>query len=398
MCAEATDIRPLRNPTRVGKPLAPWTYLDPEVLDLEYDAFFLERWQFAGHRNEVPEAGDYLTVDLGRDSVVVLHGKDGRLRAFLNVCRHRASRIFEGKGSCRGVVRCPYHGWTYRLDGTLMAIPREENFAPFDKADFGLHEVALEEFHGLLFVRVRGDGPGVADQFAHTAQYFEDYGTAGYVPLGDATFQVWEANWKVAWDNYLENYHIPIGHPGLFRLIESTGEGEELTSGLSYGVFRVRDKPSPVDVERRYQELFPVSFARLPASLHGRWVQFGLSGNLGIDLYPELLDIFQVAPLDHRRTLVRAVFYGHPDPTPGESELRRLNLEINNAVNDEDRVLCERVQKGLSTSGYRPGPLSAQESGVFRFHELVRSLVPVTRLDEPPGRGEIASENRRLSA
>lgn len=396
MSTESADIRPLRNSRRVGRPLAPWTYLNPEVFDLEYDAFFLRRWQFIGHLNEVPAPGDFVTADIGRDNVVVLRGKDGGLRAFLNVCRHRASRIFEGKGHCRGVVRCPYHGWTYRLDGTLMAIPREENFAAFDRSAYGLHEIDLEVFHGLLFVRVEGDGPGVAEQFAHTGDLFKMYDVGSYVPFAEETFQVWEANWKVAWDNYLENYHIPIGHPGLNRLVESTGEGEELTSGLSYGVFRVRDKRSGVEIERRYQELFPESFARIPESLHGKWVQFGLSGNLGIDLYPEMLDIFQLIPLGHDRTLVRAAFYGHPEPTSTEQELRRLNLEINNAVNDEDRSLCLRVQQGLRTTGYRPGPLSSQESALFRFHELVRTLVPVVRLDEAPPRGQVVAENLRL--
>jgi phenylpropionate dioxygenase-like ring-hydroxylating dioxygenase large terminal subunit len=398
MSTEAVTIRPLRNPRKVGVPLAPWAYLNPEVFDLEYDAFFLRRWQFVGHVNEVSQPGDFMTADIGHDNVVVLRGKDGVLRAFLNVCRHRASRVFEGKGHCRGVARCPYHGWTYRLDGSLMAIPREENFEAFDRSEFGLHAIELEDFHGLLFVRVKGDGPSVAEQFAHTAEFFEMYDVASYEPIVEEVLQVWEVNWKVAWDNYLENYHIPIGHPGLHRLIERTGEGEELTGGLSYGVFRIRDRLSHVDVERRYQQRLPASFARLPAALHGRWVQFGLSGNLGIDLYPEMLDIFQLIPLGHDRTLVRAAFYGHPEPTPTEQELRRLNLEINNAVNDEDRTLCLRVQQGLRTAGYRPGPLSAQESGVYRFHELVRTLVPVTALDTAPPRGQVAAENTRLLA
>jgi len=396
MATKSADIRPLRNPEKVGTPLAPWTYLNPEVLDLEYDAFFLRRWQLAGHRNEVPEPGDYVTVDLGRDSAVVLRGKDGGLRAFLNVCRHRASRIFEGKGHCRGVVKCPYHGWTYGLDGSLLGIPREENFAPIDRGQFGLHEIQLEDFHGLLFVRVRGDGPSVAEQFAHTAEYFEQYDTGSYVACAEPVHQVWECNWKVAWDNYLENYHIPVGHPGLNRLVKSTDEGEELTSGLSYGVFAIRDKPSNVDAERRYQELFPAAFERIPEDLHNRWVQFGLSGNLGIDLYPELLDIFQIMPLGHDKTLVRALFYGHPNPTREEQKLRHLNLDINGSINDEDRDLCERVQKGLATTGYRPGPLSSEESGIWRFHELVRRLVPATTLDSAPALGQVAAENRRL--
>lgn len=378
--------------------LAPWTYTDPEVFELEYDAFFLRRWQLIGHVSEVTESGDYLTADIGRDNVIVMRGKDGELRAFKNVCRHRGSRVLEGSGRCRGVIRCPYHGWTYRLDGSLMAIPQEENFADFDRAAYGLHEIQLDVFHGLVFVRVSGDGPSVAELFLHTGAYFEQYDVANYVRCAELTTQIWDVNWKIAWDNYLENYHIAIGHPGLNRLIRRNDEGEQLENGVSYGVFVLQDKLSSVDIERQYQEQFHYANERLPEAIRGRWVQFGVPGNLGIDLYPEMLDIFQLIPLGPDKTLVRAAFYGHPNPTPEEIELRRLNMLINGPVNDEDRVLCTRVQAGLRTTGYRPGPLSSRESGVLHFHEMVRRLVPVTALDDPPARGQIAAVNLRLSS
>ena len=231
----------------LGQPLAPWTYRNSEVFELEYEAVFLRRWQFAGHVSDVPNVGDYITADIGRDNVIVLRGKDRKLRAFRNVCRHRASRVLEGSGTCRGVVRCPYHGWTYQLDGSLMAIPQQENFPDVDRSEYGLHPVQLDVFNGLIFVRIKGDGPGVADQFAHTAHYFEKYDVANYERCAETTDQIWDVNWKVAWDNYLENYHIPIGHPGLHRLLIENGDWDDLTTGVSYGVFRLRDKPSKVE-------------------------------------------------------------------------------------------------------------------------------------------------------
>lgn len=381
-----------------GSPLAPWTYLNPELFELEYDAFFLRRWQFVGHVNEVISAGDYMTASIGRDNVVVLRGKDDELRAFLNVCRHRGSRLLEGKGSCRGVVKCPYHGWTYRLDGKLLGVPQEEDFDDFSRADYGMHEISLEVFHGLVFVNVRGDGPTVAETFAHSAQYFEMYDVANYVCFREESFQEWTVNWKVAWDNYLENYHIPVGHPGLFRLLEVTDIGEHLGNGANYGVFELKDRPSSVDIEREYQEKFHFANKRVPGEIKGQWVQFGVAGNLGIDLYPEMLDIFQLIPLSHDRTLVRAAYYGHPNPTKEEERLRELNIAINEPVNDEDRMLCERVQKGLRTTGYRPGPFSAEENTLLRFHAMVRRLVPVTSLDEAPPQGQVAAENARLAS
>ncbi len=379
-----------------GALLAPWTYSNPEVFELEYDAFFLHRWQFIGHVNEVCEVGEYMTADIGRDNVIVLRGKDAELRAFLNVCRHRGSRLLEGSGKCRGVVRCPYHGWTYTIDGRLHGVPQEGNFPDFDRSEYGLHQIQLEVFHGLIFVRVKGNGPGIAEEFAHTGEYFELYDVANYERCFEQSTQVWNANWKVAWDNYLENYHIPVGHPGLNRLLKVTDECEELPSGVSYGAFELKEKLSKIDIEREYQEKFHHGNVRIPKQIRGKWVQFGVTGNLGIDLYPEMLDMFQLIPLGPEKTLIRATYYGHKNPTPEENRLRGLNVQINDPVNEEDRVLCERVQNGLQTTGYHPGPISSDESSICLFHEMVRTLVPVTALKKAPIIGQVVTENERL--
>ena len=386
------------DPSELGRPLAPWTYTNAELFDLEYDAFFLRRWQHVGHVSEVNEPGRFMTADIGRDSVVVIRGKDDKLRSFLNVCRHRASRIFEGAGTCRGVIRCPYHGWTYKLDGALMAMPHEENFPDLDKSQYGLHEIQVEVFHGIVFVRVKGDGPSVAESFGDTDHYFEKFGTENFVQVANPNTQIWDVNWKVAWDNYLENYHIPIGHPGLNRMVRDNGVGEELSSGVGYGEFELRDKPSRVDTERRYQELVHVAEQRLPDELKGKWVQFGVAPNLGIDIYAEMYDIFQLIPLGPEKTLVRAAFYGPPNPSPEEEELRQLNIRINDSVNDEDKILCTRVQQGLHSHGYSPGPLAIAENSVFIFHEMLRKMIPVAALAKAPASGTLAAENARLLA
>jgi len=243
---------------------------------------------------------------------------------------------------------------------------------------------------------VKGDGPGVAEHFAHTAHFFEKYDVAHYEQIASPSTQVWNVNWKVAWDNYLENYHIPIGHPGLNRLLRENGEWDELTSGVSYGVFELKDKPSPVETERLYQQQFHHGNHRVPDELKGKWVQFGLTPNLGIDLYPEMLDIFQLLPLAPDKTLVRTAFYGHTNPTPEEQELRRLNMLINEPVNEEDQQLCTRVQQGLLSHGYQPGPLSQRESCIANFHNLMRGLIPVMALPQPPERGAVATVNAAM--
>lgn len=390
------EIRSIKRDAAITRPLAPWTYSNPELFELEYEALFLSRWQFVGHVNDVPDSGDFMTADIGRDNVVVIRGKSGELCAFRNVCRHRASRIFAGSGTCRGVIRCPYHGWTYQFDGSLMAIPQEENFPGVDKSRLSLHAVQLDVFNGLVFVRIKGDGPSVAERFAHASEFIDQYELADYEKIAAPTTQIWDVNWKVAWDNFLENYHIPIGHPGLHRLLKENDEYEALTSGVDYGVFLIKDKPSRVEEERLYQEKLHHADTRLPDALKGKWVQYGFSPNLGIDLYPEMLDMFQLIPLAVDKTLVRASFYGHKNPSEEEIELRRLNMLINNKVNDEDKTLCERVQEGLATHAYEPGPLSLQESGISIFHEMIREQIPVASLREQPSMGSVAAENLKL--
>lgn len=389
-------FRELNWDKKPGVPLPPWTYTNAELFELEYEAIFLRRWQLLGHVSEVPEVGDFITHDIGRDNVFVVRGKDNQLRAFKNVCRHRASRVVQGSGTCKGVIRCPYHGWTYQLDGSLMAIPQDEHFSGVDKSKYGLHQIQLEQFHGLLWVRVLGEGPSVAEHFGEMDRYFEMYGLADYVPCMQASTQIWNVNWKVAWDNYLENYHIPIGHPGLHRLLHVTDLGGGLNSGVDYGIFDLKSKPSNVDVERKYQEMFKHAQARVPEEIRGQWIQFGIAPNHGIDLYPEMLDLFQLIPLAHDKTLVRAAYYGHKNPTAEEEELRNLNVVINDSVNAEDKLLCTRVQQGLGTHGYSPGPLSQLEVGIFDFHEMLRKQIPVMNLASAPETGQVAARNAEL--
>lgn len=391
-----TPVRPLPPMQHSGVPLAPWTYQCEELFSLEMAALFHQSWQFIGHENEWPAAGDYASGDIGGCGVFVIRGKDSKLRAFKNVCRHRGSRIVEGSGRCTRTIVCPYHGWAYNLDGRLRGIPSSTDFPAANKEELGLHEIELDTLHGLVFVRIQGGGPGLAESFGDSVGLYEQYGVPDYVVIAEAQEEVWDVNWKVAFDNYLENYHIPIGHPALQRMLVEEPEGLELTSGLTLGSFAMRDKLSSVDEERAYMENIHLADERLPEKLKSKWVQSSLAPSHGIDLYPELMDVFQLLPLDVDRTLVRTSFYGLPDVSAEVEELRALNLSINGGVNQEDLTLCRRVQKGLATPGYMPGPLSLVESSIHHFHNMVKAALPVAGLDEEPVGESVSSVNQRM--
>lgn len=381
----------------MGRALPTWTYVSEELLELEYTPFFLESWQFVGHANELKQAGDFITLDLWRDSVMVLRGGDGALRAFLNICRHRASRLLDGRGNCGGTIRCPYHGWTYQNDGRLSGIPSPQSFPGVDRSKFGLLEIQCEVFRGLVFVRIAGHGASVRERLAELDGWIDAYRAEEYVLLREPVTEIWETNWKVAWDNYLENYHIPVGHPALHRMTVESDLGAELPGGGSAGFFEMNPKPSPVERERRYQELIGCTDHRYPETIRRKWLQIDFESNMGVEFYPALFSVFQLVPIAADKTVIKMSQYTPPDLSKDEEELRTIDLAILDEVNAEDKFLCERIQRGVRTHGYRPGPLSDEESGIHDFHERIRQYFPVTRRSTPPPRLELESVNRVLT-
>ena len=393
MTAALGPVRPSRSeaPAR-GRPLPAWTYGNAELLELERERVFRRSWLLACHGSDLPAPSSYFVLDLHRDSVLLLRGEDGEIRGFRNHCRHRAARLLDGAGPCRKRIACPYHGWSYDLTGRLRAIPRAGGFADPPHEALGLHPVATEELAGFVFVRLEGDGPSVAGLWGDLADRLAPYRPAELKPLRPIRTQVWECNWKVAVDNYLESYHVPVAHPGFHRL--AVGEdGEMQETGVTRGGFRLRDRPSSEPDEARYQELSARCADHLPHHLRRYWDQYSMLPNLGLDFYPECMDFFQLFPLGPRQTLVRGGVYALPDDDPAMAELRQLNLAIMATVNGEDRQLCSIVQAGLDSYGYQPGPFSAEEAALLQFHDFLRNRIPPMALPEAPDPGTL----RRLA-
>ncbi len=363
--------------------LPAWTYMSERLNRLEHQRVILRTWQFACHINEIASPGSYVTLELMRDSFIVMRGHDGAIRAFRNVCRHRGARLLDGAGACKGSIVCPYHGWTYSLDGSLRATPAKRTFPDLDLTAHGLGEVSVDVFRGLVFVRAEGTGPGVAEMFGELAGHFADWPIETYVRSGGSS-GTWNCNWKTAVDNNLENYHIPIGHPGYDRLLK-TGEHDSMNAhGVAMTVARHRAEPSPQPSERMYQALAPTTLADLAPDQRSTWVFSTMQPNIGINIYPESMDVLQMLPSTAETTLIRWIVYRRPIETREERLLRYLNYRINRQVMREDHELCERVQQGLGTRGYQPGPLSTLEVAVLDFHERIRASIPETRLADEP--------------
>jgi len=378
--------------------LPAWTYFNAELTALEYEQLIRPSWQFVCHVNQLKTPGAFATLDMMRDSVIVMRGKDGVIRAFANACRHRGSRLLDGAGACRSRITCPYHGWSYGLDGRLAAVPSEKTFPGIDKAEFGLQPVELEILLGLVFVRVCGDGPSLAEMWGDFIEVARPYRLEEMEPLNEPWIGTWQCNWKVAVDNNLENYHVPIGHPGYHRLLDSDLIGKINEHGVAYSKSVLREKPSAHWTERLYQKLAPAVLAELPEEVRKTWLFCSMVPNMGIDIYPDSMDVFQILPNTAETCTMRYPIFVRPDERREMKVLRYLNARINAQVGLEDQQLSERVQMGMRNHGFEPGPLSDYEHAIKDFHDRIRGVCPVVTLPTAPAEGTLRARNAAMLA
>jgi phenylpropionate dioxygenase-like ring-hydroxylating dioxygenase large terminal subunit len=395
-----TEQSPIIAPHAAKAPraLPAWAYRNAELNELEYERLFRPSWQFACHVNQVKNVGDFFTLDLMRDSILILRGKDGALRAFMNVCRHRGAKLLDGSGHCKARVTCPYHGWSYNLRGELAGMPAEKTFSGADKKQLGLRPIELEVLCGLVFVRIVAGGPSLHEMWKDCLHLLEPYRLEEMVPLDDPWVDQWACNWKVGVDNNLENYHIPVGHPGYDRMLDSDMEDGFMNAyGVAGSRSVLKDKLSSNWSERLYQQMAPEVNDALPEEVRSSWLFLTMPPNIGIDIYGDSMDVFQFLPLTAESCTVRYPIFVRPDARREMKVLRYLNARINRQVSAEDKVLSERVQIGLNSHGFEFGPLSSYEVCIHDFHDRVRAACPVTELAEAPIQGSLRRINQEMA-
>jgi phenylpropionate dioxygenase-like ring-hydroxylating dioxygenase large terminal subunit len=372
------------SPLALAHALPAWVYNHAELTRLELERVLRPSWQIVCHVNSIPKAGDYATFDLAGESILALRDRDGSIRGFHNVCRHRGARLLDGSGNCPASITCPYHGWTYRHDGGLIGMPVRESFPGLDRSEHGLKPVRVDIAMSFVWVCLAGDPPPVAKVWGQLADELLPYRLQDMVPLGPITEEHWPVDWKLAMDNYLESYHVPIGHPGLFRMFTPDYDDQKGVPGVARGLSWMRDKVSSRWSEGLYQGLIGKAATHLPEDLRRCWRFYSALPNLGIDVFPDQMDFFQVLPNGPGRCIIRGAVFGLPDERREMRAARYLSSRINTQVNNEDRWLCSRVQRGLASGSYRPGPLSRLERWMLEFHDLLRERIPEFRLANPP--------------
>lgn len=332
-------------------------YTDPRVLDLERRSVFGRSWQAVGRLDQVREPGQYLTAEVAGEPVMVVRGRDAVLRGFFNVCRHHAAAVCtEAQGSAP-VLRCPYHGWTYSLEGELRGTPDFDGVAGFDRARSGLVPLAVGVWEQFVFVRVDREGPDLDAFVAGMAAQAAPLGLAGLRFLERRVYR-FDSNWKVFVDNYLDGgYHIPFLHKGL-------------DSVLDYAEYTIENG------ERHCLQRSPVRDSGRDAATAAvrrgdeAWY-FWLYPNFMVNWYEGVMDTNLVRPLGLDRTEVVFDFY-FADASEAARERNVASIEIGQRIQDEDTGICASVQRGLGSRAYESGRLSVRrEAGEHLFHRLL---------------------------
>ena len=335
---------------------AAW-YVDERIASLERQHVFGGTWQVVARLEQVRRPGQFVTIQLAGEPLVVVRSTDGQLRAFYNVCRHHAAAVVTETEGTAGIFRCPYHGWSYGLDGTLKGAPEFEGVCSFDRAANGLVPVECAAWEQFVFVNLHSGAAPLADFLGGLVQRVAPLNLAGLHFFERRAYSL-ECNWKVFVDNYLDGgYHVPHLHEGL-------------NSVLDYKQYTIENQ------DRYCLQSSPMvasgQDAATSATRQGdRAWYFWQYPNFMINLYQGYMDTNLVLPDGVDRCKVIFDFY-FDDVSEPAADRNRQSIAVGERVNDEDVGICESVQRGLHSRAYRAGRLSVRrEAGEHLFHRLL---------------------------
>lgn len=341
-------------------PPASW-YVEPDMYRLECDTVLRSNWLVAARQDEVDAPRKYACGEFAGERYVIVRAEDGKLRAFHNVCRHHAAAVAQGTGSVKRFV-CPYHGWTYGLDGRLINAPELGDAADFDPACFGLVPIAVESWGPWVFVSMADRPRPLADDLAHLKTELDKTNMDSLRFVQRRTYTL-DCNWKVYVDNYLDGgYHVAYLHRGLASQLDLLSYRTEIFE--RYSIQSGGGKGSS-KAKKQVESDFP---ERVGDHVVYAWVY----PNLMINRYGNIMDANWVIPLSHQQT--RVIFdYYFLDTEGAEAEaFIKRSILASDVVQREDTDICEAVQVGLSSSSYDRGRYSpVREMGEYHFHRLL---------------------------
>jgi len=377
--------------------LPAWSYHNEEMLEAEKELLFRSHWQLICHVNDVPEAGDYVARDFVGERALVLRGKDGVVRAFHNLCRHRGSRVVpDDQGSCRSAIICPFHGWAYNLDGTLRGPSQPQSLPDLDPVEWGLKALDMDVWHGFVFVRFKpGPQPKISEALAHFDDEVAQYDLENLVPDGNGLWtDTLTANWKCVRDVDNEGYHVPMAHPGLADLFGPNYYDEAFNKGSNRSFSSFREADSRLWSVKNYKAILP-DVPRLDASHKRAWLYLGVFPNTVFGIYPDSVIYYHEFPLSTGKTVQLGACYKRPNEDRQMRLARYLSGRIDRITTKEDEQLIEWTWEAAQSSGYDGIILSDLEYGVRSYHDELRRIYPILNHEEPAP-GTLADTNATL--
>ena len=354
-----------------GRTLPAEFYVDPQYFSREMEQLFARMWVAAGRAEQVAVPGQFFVRDLLGERIIVTRSHSGVV-AFYNVCRHRGTRLCtEESGIFGGSIQCPYHAWTYDLDGRLIGAPHMDDVPHFRKEDYPLHRVGADVWDGHLFVNLDPGRAPLLDQLGELPQKFRPW-RMEELRLGHrATYDV-RANWKLIVQNYNECLHCPNLHPALNRLSHYlSGENEPIRPTYMGGRMDLRPGIDTLSMDGRCTR---ACLPDLTAEDRRRVYYYAIFPNMLLSLHPDYMLVHTLWPLAPDRTINICEWHFHP------AELEREGFDPADAVefwdmtNRQDWYVCELSQAGIRSRAYAPGPYSNREDLLYAFDRMIVRL------------------------
>ena len=356
----------------------PQRYLvSPEIFAQEQQRIFSARWLCVGHQSQLAKSGDYLVPEVAGESLILLRDPQCEVRAFYNVCRHRGTRLCEEKsGHLRQTIQCPYHAWTYALDGKLVGAPHMDKVEGFEKAGHSLHPVNLAIWEGFIFVNLAEDATPLETVFAPLAGKFAHWNLPTLRSARRIEYDV-RANWKLIFENYSECYHCPLVHPALSKLTPYDSAENDLCEGPFLGGFMPITQGNSLTMSG---DACALPVGDIQAEDHHRVFYYSIFPNLLLSLHPDYVMVHQIWPQSPARTTVFCDWLFHPDAFGRPDFHPDDAIEFWDMTNKQDWHVCELSQQGIASRAYQPGPYSPRESIPAAWdREYLRALGEINR-------------------
>ena len=351
-------------------------FVSPEIFAKEQREIFAKEWLLVGHQSQLKKSGDFFLVAIAGESLIVVRDQKSEIRAFYNVCRHRGTRLKEDACGHASAIQCPYHAWTYGLDGRLIGAPHMDEVPGFDKSNYSLHAVNLGLWEGFIFVNLVPKRDGYLSE-GNASIERGDYSLAKWFAPLDGKFLHWNmsilqpakrieydvrANWKLMFENYSECYHCPGVHPMLSQISPYDSAENDLAEGPFLGGFMKINPGKSLSMSGNACALPIEHDQEHDKESTQRVFYYSIFPNMLLSMHPEYVMVHQLWPQSPDRTLIVCDWFFHPDAFTREDFKPEDAIEFWDMTNKQDWHVCELSQQGIASRAYVPGPYSSRES------------------------------------